>query len=107
MDSCFLCFKFFSKTKHSAGYNKRRIMQTVLHHNFSVLDVLKKVYNYQVRTIYELRLVMPYIGGIHLKQNIHSVVAVNKDLTRHRWRAQNSAEKASDFVEALQSMAIQ
>jgi len=89
MDSCFLCFKFFSKTKHSTGYNKRRIMQTVLHHNFSVLDVLKKVYNYQVRTIYELRLVMPYIGGIHLKQNIHSVVAENCEqyltISRKRW----------------------
>jgi len=64
-------------------------MQTVLHHNFSVLDVLKKVYNYQVRTIYELRLVMPYIGGIHLKQNIHSVVAENCEqyltISRKRW----------------------
>ena len=48
MDVCVLCNQNFKKIKR--GYTKRRVTQRVdsLRH-FSILDVLKQLYDYQVQ----------------------------------------------------------
>jgi len=49
MDSYVKCSATFVKRKSGAGHNKRRVTQRISHRDFTVLDVLEKKYNYEVR----------------------------------------------------------
>jgi len=49
MESCVKCLATFVKHKSGAGHNKRRVTQRISHRDFTVLDVLEKKYNYEVR----------------------------------------------------------
>ena len=47
MDVCVLCNQNFKKIKR--GYTKRRVTQRVDRRYFTILDVLKQLYDYQVQ----------------------------------------------------------
>jgi len=49
MDSCLMCKNVFVKIEGERGYKKRRITQRLARSDFTALDVLKQLNNYQVQ----------------------------------------------------------